>query len=109
MFRKRFILPREYLNTLIDQERRTVKETRLGTFDKRTFLSRLSFNRPHDDLPALGVVDVDSHPGHVLGALDAERLVDLVLDGEAVGVPAETALDVEAVLVHPSEECKVRN
>ena len=31
--------------------------------------------------------------------LDAELLVDLVLDGEPVAVPSEAALDVEALLV----------
>ena len=36
---------------------------------------------------------------HVLLAADAEGLVDLELDGQAVAVPAEAALDVVAGLV----------
>ena len=48
------------------------------------------------------VVSSDAHLGDVLRPLDAERLVDLELDRKSVGVPPEPALDVEAVLVHPS-------
>jgi hypothetical protein len=54
---------------------------------------------PHHDGAALGVVLVDSH-GHDVGlGGDTELLVDLVLDGEAVGIPTEAAFDVEAVRV----------
>jgi hypothetical protein len=50
----------------------------------------------HDDRAALGVVFVDAHREHVRARRDAELLVDLVLDGHAVRVPAETARHVEA-------------
>lgn len=49
-----------------------------------------------DDAAALLVVLVDSKFEDVLTLLDAELLVDLVLDGEAVAVPAEAARDVMA-------------
>ena len=55
----------------------------------------------HDDLPALVIVGLDAHLGHVVGTLDAQGLVDLVLDGEAVRVPPEASLHVVAMLVHP--------
>lgn len=50
----------------------------------------------HDDRAALGVVLVDAHAKHVRARLDAELLVDLVLNWHAVRVPAETARYVEA-------------
>ena len=56
----------------------------------------------HDDLAALVVVVVDAHLEHVLGSLDAVRLVDLVLDGQAVTVPAEAALHMVARLRGPA-------
>lgn len=52
---------------------------------------------PHDDGAALGVVLFEAHLHDGGLARDAQLLVDLVLDGQAVGVPAEAALDVEAL------------
>lgn len=49
----------------------------------------------HDNGSALLVVLVDSDLGDGLLAGDTKLLVDLVLDGQAVGVPAEAALDME--------------
>lgn len=51
----------------------------------------------HDDGAALGIVvfQANLHDGRLSG--DAELLVDLVLDGQAVGIPAEATLDVEAL------------
>ena len=53
----------------------------------------------HDDLPALCVVSGHAHLLDVLGRLDADGLVDLVFDGQAVAVPAEPALHVEPALM----------
>ena len=53
----------------------------------------------HHDGAALGIVRLDAHGKHVVAARDAELLVDLELDGQAVAVPAEAALDVVAGLV----------
>ena len=52
---------------------------------------------PHDDGAALGVVLLEAHLHDGGLARDAQLLVDLVLDGQAVRVPAEAALDVEAL------------
>jgi len=49
-----------------------------------------------DDGAALLVVLVDSELEDVLALFDAKLLVDLVLDGEAVAIPAEAARDVMA-------------
>lgn len=53
----------------------------------------------HDDRAALGVVLVDTHLHDVGLGRDAELFVNLVLDGESVGVPSEPSLDVEPVRV----------
>jgi hypothetical protein len=39
-----------------------------------------------------------------LRPFDAQRFVDLELDGKAVSVPAEPSLNVKSVLMHPSEK-----
>jgi hypothetical protein len=50
------------------------------------------------------VVSRDSHLCDVLRPFDAQRFVDLELDGKAVSVPAEPSLNVKSVLMHPSEK-----
>ena len=50
----------------------------------------------HHDRAALCVVLVDAHREHVPARLDPELLVDLVLDGHAVRVPAKATWHVEA-------------
>ena len=59
---------------------------------------------PHDDVPALLVVLLDPHFEHLLLVGDLEFLVDLVLDGEAVTVPPEPALDVVTSLGGPAAD-----
>uniref|UniRef100_A0A8R7QJW8 Uncharacterized protein n=1 Tax=Triticum urartu TaxID=4572 RepID=A0A8R7QJW8_TRIUA len=49
-----------------------------------------------DDAAAGLVVHTDALVEHILPGLDLEELVDLVLDREAVAVPAEAARDVAA-------------
>lgn len=61
------------------------------SLDGRLPLSRVS----HDNLPTRRVVLVDTHGHDIFLALDVESLVDLVLDGQTVGVPTEPSLDVE--------------
>lgn len=51
---------------------------------------------PGDDAPALLIVVTDPHLQDVVAAGDAELAVDLVLNREAVAVPAEAAGDVVA-------------
>ena len=50
----------------------------------------------HDNAAALLVIVADAHGEHVILGADAELLVDLVLDGQAMAVPAEAARDVVA-------------
>ena len=59
---------------------------------------------PHDDVPALLVVLLDAHLEHLLLVGDLQLLVDLVLDGEAVAVPPEPALDVVPSLGGPAAD-----
>jgi len=51
----------------------------------------------HDDGPALGIVvfQANLHDGRLSG--DTQLLVNLMLNGQAVGIPAEPTLDVEAL------------
>lgn len=48
------------------------------------------------------IVGSDAHLCHVLRSFDAESLVDLKLHRQTMGVPPETSLNVESVLMHPS-------
>ena len=48
----------------------------------------------HDDSPALCIVLVDAHGHHIFLALNAELLVDLVLNGQTVAVPTESTVDI---------------
>ena len=59
--------------------------------DGRAPLGRVA----HDDRTALSVVLVDTHFEYIFARLDAKLLINLVLYGYAVGVPAETAWYVE--------------
>lgn len=52
---------------------------------------------PHHDGTALGVVLLQAHLHDGGFARDAELLVDFMFNGQAMGVPAETPLDVEAL------------
>jgi hypothetical protein len=53
----------------------------------------------HDNAPALCVVLVDAHLEHVARARNAERLVNLKLNGQAVRVPPKAPLNMVAGLV----------
>lgn len=48
----------------------------------------------HNDALALGVVLVDSHLQHFALVLDVEGLIDFVLHGKSVAIPAKSPLDV---------------
>ena len=50
---------------------------------------------PHDDRAAFRIILVDAHREHVRARRDSEFLVDLVLDGYAVRVPAKAPWYVE--------------
>lgn len=56
----------------------------------------------HDNGTTFFVVLVDTQSENVGFRSDVELFVDLVFDGETVGVPTETAFDVEAVGVSKS-------
>jgi hypothetical protein len=47
-----------------------------------------------DNLSAFGIVLVDPHVHDVFLALDVEHLVNLVFDGQAVGIPSESSFDM---------------
>lgn len=49
-----------------------------------------------DDCPALVVVVLETELHDVLLSCNVELLVDLVFDGETVGVPSEASVDVVA-------------
>ena len=51
----------------------------------------------HDDRPTLGVVLLETQLHDGVPARDAQLLVDLVLDGQTVGIPSKSALDMEAL------------
>ena len=53
-------------------------------------------NIASDNTPTLLIVLINPHFEHIAPSLDPELLVDLVLDGEAMAVPAEAAGDVVA-------------
>lgn len=50
----------------------------------------------HDDGTTFRVVLLQTKLHHCLFPRDTKLLVNLVLDGQAVGIPAKAALDVEA-------------
>ena len=79
----------------LKQEIRWGNESRTEPGDGLAPLARV----PHHDVTAELVVLGDTHGHDVGGALDVVGLVDLVLDREAVRVPAELALDVVPRLV----------
>jgi hypothetical protein len=53
----------------------------------------------HDDGTALRVVLVNGHVQYILLALDAERFVDLVLNGKTMGVPAKATRNMVSLHV----------
>lgn len=61
------------------------------------------------DGPALVVVVLESELHYVVLASDVELLIDLVLDGEAVGVPSEPSVDVVASRVSMSSDNVLRD
>lgn len=56
---------------------------------------RSPFRRePHDNLPALRVVILDTKFHHRILSRDTKLLINLMFDGQAVGIPAKSSLDM---------------
>ena len=64
---------------------------------------------PTYDGPALVVVVLETELHDVVLAGDVELLIDLVLDGETVGVPSEPSVDVVASRVSMSSDNVLRD
>ena len=68
----------------------------------------ICWSRTYDG-PALVVVVLESKLHDVVLASDVELLIDLVLDGEAVGIPSEPSVDVVASRVSMSGDNVLRD
>lgn len=58
----------------------------------------------HDNLPTFVVVSSDTHLSDIVRSLDAQLLVNLVLNRKTVSIPAESSLDMVALLMRISSD-----